>query len=195
MLPVALPATETFANARVTGVYEMVSPISYVRTGAPVGTNFWKLPTTWPLPRVTLPVDEVAMNWPAPVVTLPDVNVRTPLTVVFTPPSDTPLELAIVKLLNVVEFEPPIVWPLVPLSVNVLVPALNVPLLLKLPLTVWLNDPAAERRARTHREVAVHVSAAAAVADAVPDIVKLPSVVRGEPGIVFVPLPLRLRCP
>ena len=36
---------------------------------------------------------------------------------------------------------------------------------------------------------------AAAVADAVPDIVKLPRIVMGVAGIVFVPLVLRLRCP
>src|SRR5580765_5246517 len=103
----------------------MLSPISYVRTVAPVGTNFWRLPTTWPLVRDTLPVDEVAMNWPAPVVTLPDVNVRSPLTVAFTPLNATPLELAMVSELKVVEFEPPIIWRLLPLNVNVLVPAVN----------------------------------------------------------------------
>ena len=123
-----------------------------------MATNFWKLPTTWPLVRDTLPVAEVAMNWLGPVVTLPDVNERMPLTVVFTPFSATPAGLLMFSELKVVEFEPPIVWTPVPLNVNVPELAVNVPLLLKLPLTVWLNAdaPAAERGARTQREVAVH---------------------------------------
>ena len=175
-------------------MYAPLSPISYVRVGAPVATNFWKLPTTWPLVRDTLPVAEVAMNL-GPVVTLPDVNVSVPLTVVFTPLSTTPPALSMFSELKVVEFEPPIVWVPVPLNVNVLVPAVNVPLLLKLPLTMWLDDAAPNVVPGPSVKLPLTVRFAAAVADAVPDIVKLPWIVMGVAGIVFVPLVLRLRCP
>jgi len=46
VLPVRVPAPETLPKITVTGVYAPLSPISYVRVGAPVATNFWKLPTT-----------------------------------------------------------------------------------------------------------------------------------------------------
>src|SRR6187399_2256023 len=135
------------------------------------------------------------MNWLGPVVTLPDVNVRIPLTVVFTPLSATPPGLLMVRLLKVVEFEPPIVWVPVPLNVNVLVPPVNVPLLLKLPQTMWLDDAAPNVVPGPSVKLPLTVRFAAAVADAVPDIVKLPWVVNGVAGIVFVPVLLRLRCP
>ena len=159
-----------------------------------MATNFWKLPTTWPLVRDTLPVAEVAMNL-GPVVTLPDVNVSVPLTVVFTPLSTTPPALSMFSELKVVEFEPPIVWVPVPLNVNVLVPAVNVPLLLKLPLTMWLDDAAPNVVPGPSVKLPLTVRFAAAVADAVPDIVKLPRIVVGVAGIVFVPVVLRMRCP
>ena len=86
--------------------------------------------------RETLPV-ELTYSELEPVLTLPELKVSVPPAVASTPLSETPLALLIVSALNVVAFEPPIVCALVPLKVKVLVPAVNVPLLLKLPLTPW----------------------------------------------------------
>src|SRR4249919_56082 len=100
-----------------------------------------------------------------------------PLTVVFTPFSATPAGLLMFSELKVVGFEPPIVWTPLPLNLNVPKLAVNVPLLLKLPLTLWLNDDAP-------------------ATNVVPGpSVKFPLIVIGVAGIVFVPLVLRLRFP
>ena len=80
------------------------------------------------------------------------------------------------------------------MNVNVLVPAVNVPLLLKLPLTMWLDDAAPNVVPGPSVKLPLTVRFAAAVADAVPDIVKLPRIVVGVAGSVFVPVLLRRRC-
>jgi hypothetical protein len=69
-----------------------------------------------------------------PKVIIPEVNVNAPFTCIelF---KVSPVELLIVKLLNVVGLDPPIFCADVPLNVTVEVLALKVPLLIRLPLT------------------------------------------------------------
>ena len=131
---------------------------------------------------------------PAPVVMLPDVSVSVAPTVLFTPLSEMPAALLMVRLLNVVAFAPPIVWALVPLSVTVLVPAVNVPLLEKSPFTTCEKDEVFNVVPDPSVTLPFTVSAPAAVVLAVPLMVKLPCIVRA-PGMVLVPLPLRVRLP
>jgi hypothetical protein len=71
---------------------------------------------------------------------LPFVKVKVPLTIglLFTPITFklTPALLLIIKLLNVVAAEPQIDWAVLPFIVTVPDPALKLPLLTKLPLTL-----------------------------------------------------------
>jgi hypothetical protein len=103
-----------------------------------------------------------------------------------------PLLLLIVSLLNV---EPVIVCALVPLKVNVLVLALNVPELLQFPFTWWENELALNVVPNPSVKFPFTVSPTTAVADAVPLMVKLPLIVVVAVCSVLVPLPLSIRCP
>src|SRR5262249_223904 len=104
--------------------------------------------------------------------------------------------LARETLLNVVEEEPPMLCVAVPVKLMVLLLAVNeVPLFVQFPPTVCVKEPALKVVPEPKVTLPVVLIAAAAVAEAVPDIVKLPETVIADPGIVFVPLPLRVRLP
>ena len=194
LLPIRSPATLTLLKVTLTGAYALALPTSKVRLVAPVATFFCRLPTTCPLVRDTVPVDGMTTFLPVLTVTLPDVSVSVEPTDASTL-SEMPLALLTVRLLNVVAFEPPIVCALGPFSVIVPVLAVKVPLLLKLPFTTWLYDDALKVVPEPNPKSPSTVSAPAAVVDAVPAMVKLPAVTMALAGMVFTPLPLRVRCP
>src|SRR4051812_16969410 len=92
---VRLPAVDTDAKFVVTGAYVVPVPTSKVRlTLLPTLTDFCRLPTTWPLVRLTV----LAVSVLAPVVMLPAVNVSVPPTVALLE-SVTPAALFTVRLL------------------------------------------------------------------------------------------------
>jgi hypothetical protein len=78
--------------------------------------------------------DKPSVKLFVPNVILPEVNVNVPFTCIelF---NVSPVELLIVKLLNVVGLDPPIFCALVPLKITVELLELNVPLLTRFPLT------------------------------------------------------------
>jgi hypothetical protein len=83
----------------------------------PVATFFCRLPTMWPLVRVTVPAAPSASTF-APVETLPLVSVSVPVTVRLPPESVTPFALLTVTFVtlrvpgisNPVVREPPSGW-------------------------------------------------------------------------------------
>ena len=77
---VRFPDPVTFPKDTWTGANVLTSPISNVLDVAPVGMNFCKLPTTWPLVLVTDPVELITTLF-APVVIFPLVKVSVPFTV------------------------------------------------------------------------------------------------------------------
>src|SRR5438067_1131829 len=111
--------------------------------GLPVATGFWRLPTTWELVPAPLTVP-LAISVFDPVVMLPLVSVSAVATVVLVDPLRvTPLELLTIRVLKVVAAEPAMFSPEEPLKVAVLVAWVNVPLLVKFPLKVWVKVAAA----------------------------------------------------
>src|SRR5215813_9768978 len=106
-----------------------------VHVGVPAGKSSCRFPATQPLVRTTAVVQfppDVSV-YEEVVFTMPPVSVSVPFAVSLAPRETPPAVFAIVRLLNVVELVPPIVWAAAPLKLNVLVFALNVaPLFVKL---------------------------------------------------------------
>ena len=94
--------------------------MSNVTVGAPVGTNLRRLPKTWPLVRVTEPL-EPTESVKLPVETMPPDRVSAPFTVMLAP-RVTPAASVIVRPENVVAKLPPSVAAADPLSRIVPVP-------------------------------------------------------------------------
>ena len=128
-----------------------------------------------------------------PLAIFPLVKVSTPLTVASTPLSESPAALFNVKLLKATGVLPLMVCPLLPLKENVLVPASKVPLFEKFPAMPCVKDPAVNEVPLPILKFPAVVTAARAVAEAVPDMEKFPPMLNAPPGIVFTPLPLRIR--
>lgn len=100
VVAVRFPATVTLANVSDIGVYELASPISYVRVGEPVAIFFCRLPTMCPLVRETDPVEGI-MTENEFVVIFPLVSVSVEFTVMLDDREREPDALLIVTLLNV----------------------------------------------------------------------------------------------
>ena len=128
-----------------------------------------------------------------PVVMFTLVSVKVPLTLNVVLAATELLDLLIVRLLNVVVVAPPIAWAEPFVSVTVLPVAVKVPSFVKSPLMSWVNDPVVKDAVEPTVKLPVVLRAARAVAEAVPDTEKLPAIVRVEPGMVFVLLPLKVR--
>jgi hypothetical protein len=80
-----------------------------------------------------------------------------------------------------------------PVKFIVLVDGVKVPSFTKFPERSCVDEPASNVQLLPMLKFPPTARLAAAVADGVPDIVKLPFTVVAEPGIVFVPLPLKVR--
>ena len=98
--------------------------------------------------------------------------------------------LLMVRLLNVIGFEPPIVCAALPFIITVLVEGVNVPLLEKFPFMVWLNEPALKVVPDPMVKAPSTVSASPAVTAAVPDMEKFPAMAMAVACNALAPLPL-----
>ena len=152
------------------------------------------LPVTYPLVRVTV-AEEPRMTVFAEAASTLAPRARVPLIVASVPLRETDA-LPIVRLLKVVADEPPIAWGTDPFRLIVLPVFVKVaPLFVQLPLTLCTKAPATKVVPEPRTTLPLMDRAAAAVTDAVPAVVNVPATVITVPGMVFAPLPLRVRLP